>query len=116
MATFTDSSPKPSNFCLIPIITSEDLVLCFDQGFDAKLIDVNRTCKVTKGGQVIKYTAMLTCGNYHGVVGFTKAKGLAVPIALQKMLGFRSLQWVTIVVLAAPTIAAALIIHLPWTM
>ncbi|XP_058731060.1 callose synthase 5-like [Vicia villosa] len=53
-------------------------------GFDVKLIDVNRTCKVTKGGQVVKYTAMLACGNYNGVVGFAKAKGPAVPVALQK--------------------------------
>lgn len=56
----------------------------YRKGFDVKLIDVNRTCKVTKGGQVIKYTAMLACGNYHGVVGFAKAKGPAVPVALQK--------------------------------
>ncbi|KAK9289600.1 hypothetical protein L1049_007756 [Liquidambar formosana] len=56
----------------------------YRKGFDVKLIDVNRTCKVTKGGQVVKYTAMLACGNYHGVVGFAKAKGPAVPIALQK--------------------------------
>ncbi|XP_077227685.1 ribosomal protein S5 family protein [Tasmannia lanceolata] len=56
----------------------------YRKGFDVKLIDINRTCKVTKGGQVIKYTAMLACGNYHGVVGFAKAKGPAVPIALQK--------------------------------
>ncbi|XP_058206731.1 uncharacterized protein LOC131320152 [Rhododendron vialii] len=56
----------------------------YRKGFDVKLIDVNRTCKVTKGGQVIKYTAMLACGNYHGIVGFAKAKGPAVPIALQK--------------------------------
>ncbi|KAH7844489.1 hypothetical protein Vadar_028595 [Vaccinium darrowii] len=55
---------------------------CSKEGFDVKLIDVNRTCKVTKGGQVVKYTAMLACGNYHGIVGF--AKGPAVPIALQK--------------------------------
>lgn len=56
----------------------------YRKGFDVKLIDVNRTCKVTKGGQVVKYTAMLACGNYHGIVGFAKAKGPAVPIALQK--------------------------------
>lgn len=56
----------------------------FRKGFDVKMIDVNRTCKVTKGGQVIKYTAMLACGNYNGVVGFAKAKGPAVPVALQK--------------------------------
>ncbi|GMP95204.1 hypothetical protein CsSME_00044337 [Camellia sinensis var. sinensis] len=56
----------------------------YRKGFDVKLIDVNRTCKVTKGGQVVKYTAMLACGNYQGVVGFAKAKGPAVPVALQK--------------------------------
>ncbi|XP_058088425.1 uncharacterized protein LOC131235299 [Magnolia sinica] len=86
-----------------------------ETGFDMKLINVNRTCKVTKvmplsllfgfflrnkihfsivcdlslhfmfqGGQVVKYTTMLACGNYHGVVGFAKGKGLAIPIALQK--------------------------------
>ncbi|CAA0830559.1 Ribosomal protein S5 family protein [Striga hermonthica] len=56
----------------------------YRKGFDVKLIDVNRTCKVTKGGQVVKYTAMLACGNYHGVIGFAKAKGPAIPAALQK--------------------------------
>ncbi|OIV98663.1 hypothetical protein TanjilG_12786 [Lupinus angustifolius] len=56
----------------------------YRKNFDVKLIDVNRTCKVTKGGQVVKYTAMLACGNYNGVVGFAKAKGPAVPVALQK--------------------------------
>ncbi|EPS60807.1 hypothetical protein M569_13991, partial [Genlisea aurea] len=56
----------------------------YRKGFDVKLIDVNRTCKVTKGGQVVKYTAMVACGNYHGVIGFAKAKGPSIPTALQK--------------------------------
>ncbi|XP_068652283.1 uncharacterized protein [Aristolochia californica] len=56
----------------------------YRKGFDVKLIDINRTCKVTKGGQVVKYSAILACGNYHGVIGYAKAKGPAVPIALQK--------------------------------
>lgn len=56
----------------------------YRKGFDVKLIDVNRTCKVTKGGQVTKYTAILACGNYQGVVGFAKAKGPSIPVALQK--------------------------------
>ena len=34
---------------------------------------------------MIKFTALLACGNYHGVVGYAKAKGPAVPIALQKV-------------------------------
>lgn len=56
----------------------------YRKGFDVKVIDVNRTCKVTKGGKVVKYTALLACGNYHGIVGYATAKGPAVPIALQK--------------------------------
>ncbi|KAM0059519.1 putative ribosomal protein S5 [Helianthus debilis subsp. tardiflorus] len=52
------------------------------QGFYVKLIDVNRTCKVTK---LVKYTVMVACGNYHGVIGFAKAKGPAVPTACQKV-------------------------------
>eukprot|EP01018_Ginkgo_biloba_P016760 Gb_41243 [translate_table: standard] len=56
----------------------------YRKGFDAKLIDVNRTCKVTKGGQVISYTAMVVCGNFNGVVGYAKGKGPAVPVALKR--------------------------------
>ncbi|GAV91816.1 Ribosomal_S5 domain-containing protein [Cephalotus follicularis] len=67
------------------VLTEKKRRPLYRKGFDVKLIDVNRTCKVTKGGQVVKYTAMLACGNYHGVVGFAKAKGPAVPIALQKV-------------------------------
>ncbi|KAL2454032.1 Ribosomal protein S5 family protein [Abeliophyllum distichum] len=65
-------------------LTEKKRTPLYRKGFDVKLIDVNRTCKVTKGGQVVKYTAMLACGNYHGVVGFAKAKGPSIPIALQK--------------------------------
>ncbi|KAE8733688.1 Pentatricopeptide repeat-containing protein, putative isoform 1 [Hibiscus syriacus] len=56
----------------------------YRKGFDLRLIDINRTCKVTKGGQVVKYTVLMVCGNYHGVVGYAKAKADAVPIAVQR--------------------------------
>ncbi|KAH9301574.1 hypothetical protein KI387_013157 [Taxus chinensis] len=56
----------------------------YRKGFEAKLIDVNRTCKVTKGGQVHKFSAMVACGNFNGVVGYGKGKGPAVPVALQR--------------------------------
>ncbi|CAM0146297.1 unnamed protein product [Urochloa decumbens] len=56
----------------------------YRKGFDVKVIDVNRTCKVTKGGQIAKYTALLATGNYHGVVGFAKAKGPTAQIAIQR--------------------------------
>nr|GEY13510.1 ribosomal protein S5 [Tanacetum cinerariifolium] len=50
-------------------------------GFDVKLIEINRTCEVTKH---IKYTMMVVYGNYHDVIGFAKAKGEAIPSASQK--------------------------------
>lgn len=53
-------------------------------GFDMKVLNVNRTCKVTKGGQVAKFAAIVACGNYHGAIGFAKAKGPTVPVAIQK--------------------------------
>ncbi|KAK7351467.1 hypothetical protein VNO77_10954 [Canavalia gladiata] len=65
-------------------LTEEKRKPLYRKGFDVRLIDMNRTCKVTKGGQVVKYTAMLACGNYNGVIGFAKAKGPAVPVAFQK--------------------------------
>nr|XP_043607560.1 uncharacterized protein LOC122579445 [Erigeron canadensis] len=65
-------------------LTEKKRIPLFRKGFDVKLINVNRTCKVTKGGQLIKYTVMLVCGNYHGVIGFAKAKGPAIPSACQK--------------------------------
>ncbi|XP_039122871.1 uncharacterized protein LOC120259349 [Dioscorea cayenensis subsp. rotundata] len=56
----------------------------YRKGFDVKVIDVNRTVKVTKGGQLVKFTALLATGNYHGVVGFAKAKGPNAKIAIQR--------------------------------
>lgn len=35
---------------------------------------------------MVKYTAMLACGNYHGVIGFAKAKGPRVHVAIQKVI------------------------------
>ncbi|CAL9084682.1 unnamed protein product [Musa textilis] len=36
------------------------------------------------GGQLVKYTALLATGNYHGGVGFAKAKGPTAKIATQR--------------------------------
>lgn len=40
----------------------------------------------TTGGQLAKYTGTPACGNYNGVVGLAKARGLGVPITFQKAL------------------------------
>nr|XP_043608307.1 probable 37S ribosomal protein S5, mitochondrial [Erigeron canadensis] len=53
-------------------------------GFDVKAIEVNRTHRATKGGRKVRFTALLVCGNYHGVIGFAKAKGPSIASACQK--------------------------------
>ncbi|CAK7333759.1 unnamed protein product [Dovyalis caffra] len=65
-------------------LTEKKRTPMYRKGFDVKVIDVNRTCKATKGGRVVKFTAILACGNYNGVVGFAKAKGPKVPVAMRK--------------------------------
>ncbi|KAK9148964.1 hypothetical protein Scep_007721 [Stephania cephalantha] len=50
----------------------------------SSLTEQKRRPLFRKGGRIAKYTAMVACGNYHGVVGYAKGKGPAVPIALQK--------------------------------
>jgi hypothetical protein len=40
-----------------------------------RVIDVNRTCKVTKGGGLMNFTALVVVGNGDGVVGFATGKG-----------------------------------------
>lgn len=115
-------------------LTSEPL-----QGFDVKVIDVNRTCKVTKvsvrylicyswlsalqfcylilhstsqGGQIAKFTALLATGNYHGVVGFAKAKGPTAKIAIQRV---RGLPQQTIVFVDKPFLPDISLVKLQYT-
>lgn len=38
-----------------------------------------------QGGQVAKFAAIVVCGNYNGVVGYAKAKGPQVGVALRKV-------------------------------
>jgi small subunit ribosomal protein S5 len=49
-----------------------------------KVIDVNRTCKVTKGGGIMNFTAMVVVGNGRGVVGFATGKANEVGPAIEK--------------------------------
>lgn len=42
----------------------------------------------SKGGQIAKYSAILATGNYHGVVGFARAKGPTAKIAIQRVSAF----------------------------
>jgi len=54
------------------------------RGFTMKVVDVNRTCKVTKGGGILNFTAMVICGNGDGVAGFGKGKSAEISSAVDK--------------------------------
>lgn len=65
-------------------LTEENRTPLCRKGFDVKLINVNRTCKVTKGGRLFKFKVILACGNYNGVVGYAKGKGPKINDAIQR--------------------------------
>ena len=49
-----------------------------------KVIDVNRTCKVTKQGGIMSFTALVVVGNGEGVCGHATGKGKDVQQAVEK--------------------------------
>ncbi|KFK40948.1 hypothetical protein AALP_AA2G065400 [Arabis alpina] len=52
--------------------------------YDVHVIDVKKVAKVTKGGRVERYTALMVCGNYEGIIGYAKAKAETGQSAMQK--------------------------------
>lgn len=48
------------------------------------VVDVNRTCKVTKGGVVPSFAAFVVTGNGNGVIGYGKGKSSEVAKAVDK--------------------------------
>jgi small subunit ribosomal protein S5 len=53
-------------------------------GLQEKLVAVNRTAKVVKGGRIFSFCALVVVGDGKGRIGFGKGKSREVPAAIQK--------------------------------
>lgn len=53
-------------------------------GLQEKLVAVNRTSKVVKGGRIFGFTAIVVVGDSNGKIGFASGKAREVPVAIQK--------------------------------
>lgn len=53
-------------------------------GLVEKLVSVNRTAKVVKGGRLFGFSAVIVVGNGKGKIGFGSGKAREVPVAMQK--------------------------------
>ncbi len=53
-------------------------------GYQEKLVAVQRTAKVVKGGRIFGFAALVVVGDGKGKIGYGRGKAREVPVAIQK--------------------------------
>ena len=61
-----------------------------------KLVAVNRTAKVVKGGRQFSFTALTVVGDGNGRIGYGYGKAKEVPMAIQKAMEKLKIAWLVL--------------------